>query len=142
LPLLHTSSYVPLSFKEDVSSPKEDAGKKATEQPTCDEGFDAASSSFGHPDALEDPSQMTNLENTSIFDDAYDDRDEGAEDDYNNLETVISVSPISSTRVNKDYPKAQIIGKIEPKKVTQALDDESWVEAMQEELLRFKLLNV
>ncbi|GJV02993.1 putative ribonuclease H-like domain-containing protein [Tanacetum coccineum] len=30
----------------------------------------------------------------------------------------------------------------EPKKVTQALDDESWVEAMQEELLQFKLLNV
>nr|GFB56038.1 hypothetical protein [Tanacetum cinerariifolium] len=31
---------------------------------------------------------------------------------------------------------------MEPKKVTQALDDESWVEAMQEELLQFKLLNV
>nr|GEY92871.1 uncharacterized mitochondrial protein AtMg00810-like [Tanacetum cinerariifolium] len=32
--------------------------------------------------------------------------------------------------------------KIEPKKVTQALDDERWVEAMQEELIQFKLLNV
>ncbi|GKD94018.1 putative ribonuclease H-like domain-containing protein [Tanacetum coccineum] len=31
---------------------------------------------------------------------------------------------------------------MEPKNVTQALDDESWVEAMQEELLQFKLLNV
>ncbi|GJZ13488.1 putative ribonuclease H-like domain-containing protein [Tanacetum coccineum] len=31
---------------------------------------------------------------------------------------------------------------MEPKKITQALDDESWVEAMQEELLQFKLLNV
>ncbi|GKC04339.1 hypothetical protein Tco_0995949, partial [Tanacetum coccineum] len=31
---------------------------------------------------------------------------------------------------------------MQPKKVTQALDDESWVEAMQEELLQFKLLNV
>ncbi|GKD49777.1 putative ribonuclease H-like domain-containing protein [Tanacetum coccineum] len=31
---------------------------------------------------------------------------------------------------------------MEPKKVTQALDDESWVEAMQVELLQFKLLNV
>ncbi|GJZ44537.1 putative ribonuclease H-like domain-containing protein [Tanacetum coccineum] len=30
---------------------------------------------------------------------------------------------------------------MEPKKVIQALDDESWVEAMQEELLQFKLLN-
>nr|GFD08517.1 putative ribonuclease H-like domain-containing protein [Tanacetum cinerariifolium] len=31
---------------------------------------------------------------------------------------------------------------MKPKKVTQDLDDESWVEAMQEELLQFKLLNV
>ncbi|GKC73687.1 putative ribonuclease H-like domain-containing protein, partial [Tanacetum coccineum] len=31
---------------------------------------------------------------------------------------------------------------LEPKKVTQALDNESWVEAMQEELLQFKLINV
>nr|GEW25545.1 ribonuclease H-like domain-containing protein [Tanacetum cinerariifolium] len=61
---------------------------------------------------------MLDLVDTGIFNDAYDDRDEGAEADYNNLETM------------------------EPKKVTQALDDESWVEAMQEELLQFKLLNV
>nr|GEW87907.1 ribonuclease H-like domain-containing protein [Tanacetum cinerariifolium] len=53
-----------------------------------------------------------------IFDDTYDDRDEGAVADYNNLETM------------------------EPKKVTQALDDESCVEAMQEELPQFKQLNV
>ncbi|GKG46122.1 hypothetical protein Tco_0498568 [Tanacetum coccineum] len=37
----------------------------------------AASSSFGHPDALEYHSKMTNLEDTGIFDDAYDDKDEG-----------------------------------------------------------------
>ncbi|GJZ56861.1 putative ribonuclease H-like domain-containing protein, partial [Tanacetum coccineum] len=30
---------------------------------------------------------------------------------------------------------------MEPKKITQALDNESWVEAMQEEILQFKLLN-
>nr|GFB01672.1 retrovirus-related Pol polyprotein from transposon TNT 1-94 [Tanacetum cinerariifolium] len=40
---------------------------------------------------------MPNLEDDGIFDDAYDDRDEGTEADYNNLETVISVSPIPST---------------------------------------------
>ncbi|GJS50395.1 putative ribonuclease H-like domain-containing protein [Tanacetum coccineum] len=137
----------------------------------------AASLSFGHLDAFED---------TRIFDDAYDDRDEGAEANYNNLETVISVSPIPSTRINKDHPKTQIIRELdsviqtrrmnkqseaglitfinkqrrtnhkdfqnclfayflslmEPKKVTQALEDKSWVEAMPEELLQFKLLNV
>nr|GEU89346.1 retrovirus-related Pol polyprotein from transposon TNT 1-94 [Tanacetum cinerariifolium] len=64
---------------------------------------------------------MPDFKDDEIFDDAYDDRDEGAEADYDNLETVI--------------PK-------KPKKVTQTLDDESWVEAMQEELLQFKLLNV
>nr|GEY26524.1 ribonuclease H-like domain-containing protein [Tanacetum cinerariifolium] len=77
-----------------------------------------------------------------IFDDANDDTDEGATTDYNNLETLILVSPIPSTRIYKDHPKEHIIKEMEPKKVTQALDDESWVEAMQEELLQFKLLNV
>ncbi|GKE15859.1 ribonuclease H-like domain-containing protein [Tanacetum coccineum] len=38
LPLLHISSKVPSSSEEDVSSPKDDAGKKATKQPACDEG--------------------------------------------------------------------------------------------------------
>nr|GEW35487.1 putative reverse transcriptase, RNA-dependent DNA polymerase [Tanacetum cinerariifolium] len=96
-------------------------------------------------------------EDARIFDDAYDDRDEGAEANYNNLETVIPVSPIPSARIHKDHLKEHIIGEVnstvqirkiakqnemEPKKVTQALDDESWVEVMQEELLQFKLLNV
>nr|GEZ98001.1 retrovirus-related Pol polyprotein from transposon TNT 1-94 [Tanacetum cinerariifolium] len=34
---------------------------------------------------------MSDLEDVRIFDDAYDDRDEGAEADYNNLETIIPV---------------------------------------------------
>nr|GFA23474.1 retrovirus-related Pol polyprotein from transposon TNT 1-94 [Tanacetum cinerariifolium] len=38
--------------------------------------------------------------------------DEGAEADYNNLEIVISVSPIPSTRVHKDHPKEKIIGEV------------------------------
>nr|GEU44580.1 putative ribonuclease H-like domain-containing protein [Tanacetum cinerariifolium] len=87
-------------------------------------------------------SLMPNLEDARIFDDAYDDKDEGVKADYNNLETVIPVSPIPSTRIHKDHLKEHIIGEMEPKKVTQTLDDESWVEAMQEELLQFKLLNI
>nr|GFB82384.1 retrovirus-related Pol polyprotein from transposon TNT 1-94 [Tanacetum cinerariifolium] len=55
---------------------------------------------------------MPDLEDTEIFDDAYDDRNEGAEADYNNLETIIAVSPIPSTRVHKDHPKVQIIGDV------------------------------
>nr|GEY88234.1 uncharacterized mitochondrial protein AtMg00810-like [Tanacetum cinerariifolium] len=61
---------------------------------------------------------------------------------YAPVSTGIPVSPIPSTRIHKDHFKEHIIGEMEPKKVTQALDDESWVEAMQEEILQFKLLNV
>ncbi|GKF85009.1 hypothetical protein Tco_0249907 [Tanacetum coccineum] len=120
------------------------------------------------------------LPNTSIFSGAYDDKDEGAETDLNNLETTMNVSHIPTTRIYKDHPKDQIIRDInsatqtrrmtkiseehalvsyinkqrrtnhkdyqnclfayflsqnEPKKVIQALDDPSWIEAMQEELL-------
>nr|GEU46399.1 hypothetical protein [Tanacetum cinerariifolium] len=169
LPLLNTCSDVPSSHKELESSPKDDAGKKSTVEPTCIEGgkiddlgsldhqmkstddsknsnstnsFNTASPTVNVATALHDYSKRPNLEDTGIFDDAFDDRDEGAEADYNNLEIVISVSPIPSTRIHKDHPKEKIIREMEPKKVTRALDDESWVEAMQEELFQFKLLNV
>nr|GEY35915.1 copia protein [Tanacetum cinerariifolium] len=55
---------------------------------------------------------MPDLEDTRIFDDAYDDRDKGAESNYNNLEIVILVSPIPSNRIHKDHPKEQIIGEV------------------------------
>ncbi|GJZ50154.1 putative ribonuclease H-like domain-containing protein [Tanacetum coccineum] len=46
---------------------------------------------------------------------------------------------------HKDFQNflfAWFLSHMEPKKVTQDLDNESWVEAIQEELLQFKLLNV
>ncbi|GKD22927.1 putative ribonuclease H-like domain-containing protein [Tanacetum coccineum] len=46
---------------------------------------------------------------------------------------------------HKDFQNclfACFLSQVEPKKVNQDLDDVSWVEAMQEELLQFKLLNV
>nr|GEX84858.1 hypothetical protein [Tanacetum cinerariifolium] len=46
---------------------------------------------------------------------------------------------------HKDYKNclfACFLSKMEPKKLSQALNDESWVEAMQEELLQFSLQNV
>nr|GEU38370.1 hypothetical protein [Tanacetum cinerariifolium] len=55
---------------------------------------------------------MPDLEDVGIFDDAYDDRDRGAEADYNNLETVILLNPIPSTRIHKDHPKEHIIGEV------------------------------
>nr|GEW32109.1 putative ribonuclease H-like domain-containing protein [Tanacetum cinerariifolium] len=58
-----------------------------------------------------DPS-MPSLEETDIFDDVYDDREVGAEADTNNLELSTVVSPIPTTRVQKDPPKEQIISDL------------------------------
>nr|GEZ29847.1 hypothetical protein [Tanacetum cinerariifolium] len=97
---------------------------------------------------------MPNLEDLS-----YDADDVGAEADINNLESIISVRPIPTTRIHKDHPTSQIIGDLssttqtrsmaravrdqeEPKRVYQALKDLSWIEAMQEELLQFKMQKV
>nr|GEV21545.1 hypothetical protein [Tanacetum cinerariifolium] len=105
----------------------------------------------------------------------------GAEADFNNLETSITVSRILTTRTHKDHPVSQIISNLssttqtrcmtrvikdqgglsqifnddfhtcmfacfllqeEPKRVHQALKDPSWIEAMQEELLQFKMQKV
>nr|GFA83304.1 retrovirus-related Pol polyprotein from transposon TNT 1-94 [Tanacetum cinerariifolium] len=43
-----------------------------------------------------------------------------------------AASPIPTTRIHKDHHE-------EPKRVHQALRDLSWIEAMQEELLQFKM---
>ncbi|GJZ46156.1 ribonuclease H-like domain-containing protein [Tanacetum coccineum] len=106
---------------------------------------------------------MPNLEDVSnaflndgIFSGAYDDADVGAEADFNNMDNTIDVSPIPTLRVHKDHPKGEILGdpklavqtrgKIQKASsvqqaltISQVLEDESWVEAMQEELLQFKL---
>nr|GEV76910.1 hypothetical protein [Tanacetum cinerariifolium] len=74
----------------------------------------------------------------------------GTEADFNNLETSITVNPIPTTRVHKDHHVTQIIGDLssaiqtmkEPKRVHQALKDPSWIEAMQEKLLKFKMQKV
>nr|GEY05169.1 ribonuclease H-like domain-containing protein [Tanacetum cinerariifolium] len=78
--------------------------------------------------------------------------------DFNNLETSITVSPIPTIRVHKDHHVIQIIGDLssatktrsmtsaakdqEPKRVDQALKDPSWIKAMQEKLLQFKMQKV
>ncbi|GJX12157.1 putative ribonuclease H-like domain-containing protein [Tanacetum coccineum] len=58
----------------------------------------------------------------------------------------VSVESVNWQKTNhKDQQTclfACFLSQEEPKKVSQALADESWVEAMQEELLQFKLQNV
>nr|GEU93551.1 hypothetical protein [Tanacetum cinerariifolium] len=96
---------------------------------------------------LPDDPDMPGLENIIYSDD---EDVAGAEADFNNLE-----SSIPTTRIHKDHPVSQIIGDMssttqtrsmtrakEPKRVHQALKDPSWIEAMQEELLQFKMQKV
>nr|GEY20937.1 hypothetical protein [Tanacetum cinerariifolium] len=92
-------------------------------------------------------SPSSKLEDNTYSDD---EEDVGVEADFTNLETTIIVSPIPTTRVHKDHHVTQINGDLssatqtrkEPKRVHQALKGPSWIEAMQEELLQFKMQKV
>ncbi|GJV84082.1 putative ribonuclease H-like domain-containing protein [Tanacetum coccineum] len=149
----------PKSSQDDGSKPSSDDGKKVDEDSRKDsEGIDkekednvnntnnvnAASTNkvnaVGGKISIELPFDlnMPALEDYSIFDSSRDDEDVGAEADMNNLNTTIQVSPIPNTRIHKDHPLYQE----EPKKVIHALKDPRWIEAMQEELLQFKLQEV
>ncbi|GKC74659.1 putative ribonuclease H-like domain-containing protein, partial [Tanacetum coccineum] len=101
----------------------------------------------------QDDSQIPALEdiygnsNDGIFTNAsYD--DEGAVADFTNLESTVNVSHIPTSRIHSIHPITQIIGdpksavQTRSKKISKALEDESWVDAMQEELLQFKIQNV
>nr|GEU59488.1 hypothetical protein [Tanacetum cinerariifolium] len=84
--------------------------------------------------------KIPELEDISTFNFLNKDKDDGAEAKMNNLDTAIQVSPTPTTRIHKDHPLDQVIE--EPKKVIDALKDPSWIEAMHEELLQFKLQEV
>nr|GEV11424.1 uncharacterized mitochondrial protein AtMg00810-like [Tanacetum cinerariifolium] len=59
---------------------------------------------------MPDLEDTADLYDTGIFSGAYDDKVEGAEANFNNLELTIAVSPIPTTRIHKDHPKEKIIG--------------------------------
>ncbi|GJS92827.1 retrovirus-related pol polyprotein from transposon TNT 1-94 [Tanacetum coccineum] len=77
--------------------------------------------------------------------------------DFTNLETTVNVSPIPTLRIHSIHPTTQILGdlklavqtrsKVNKSSrahafISEALEDESWVDAMQEELLQFKIQKV
>ncbi|GJR88537.1 putative ribonuclease H-like domain-containing protein [Tanacetum coccineum] len=76
---------------------------------TTSENINASSPNINTASPIPNDSNMQSLENTGIFDDAYDDREVGAEADLNNLDTTMNVSPIPTTRIHKDHPIDQII---------------------------------
>nr|GFB50799.1 hypothetical protein [Tanacetum cinerariifolium] len=63
-------------------------------------------------------SDMPNLEDLTPSDDA---DDVGAEADIYNLESIISVSPIPTTRIHKDHPTSQIIGDLSSTAQTRSM---------------------
>ncbi|GKB23266.1 putative ribonuclease H-like domain-containing protein, partial [Tanacetum coccineum] len=162
--LTNSMNYKPVTTgnQTNKNAVADDAGKKTNEEPangvtnkdsTISPSISTAGQNFTNADDLPTDLLIPDLEDTGIFSGAYDDEDMGAEADLNNLETTMNVSPIPTTRIHKDHPKDQIIGDInsatqtrrmtkiseEHVMVIQALTDPSWIEAMQEELLQFKL---
>ncbi|GKF20154.1 putative ribonuclease H-like domain-containing protein, partial [Tanacetum coccineum] len=78
--------------------------------------------------------------------------------DLSNIATTYPIPTTLNTKIHKDHSLDHVLGQThedlhtclfacflsqeEPKKVIQALKDPSWIEAMQEELLQFKLQQV
>nr|GEX66205.1 hypothetical protein [Tanacetum cinerariifolium] len=103
---------------------------------------------------------MTPINDTGIFGNAYDVEAVEEEVDINNVVSSYIIPDAPPTKFLKDYPKDQfksLGGQITKtfknvclhvtylkwnKKPVQALKDPSYVEAIQDELLQFKLLNV
>nr|GEX22052.1 uncharacterized mitochondrial protein AtMg00810-like [Tanacetum cinerariifolium] len=75
-------------------------------------------SSFIDAYQLPDDPEMPELEDITYSDD---EDDVGAEADFNNLETSITVSLIPTTRVHKDYPVIQIIGDLSSPTQTRSM---------------------
>ncbi|GJW60355.1 putative ribonuclease H-like domain-containing protein [Tanacetum coccineum] len=88
---------------------------------------------------LDDPN-MPELEDI-VYSDDYE--DVGAEADINNFNTFMTVSPIPTTRIHKDHPVEQIIRDLnlapQTRRMAKNLKEH---EAIQEELLQFKLQEV
>ncbi|GKD54976.1 putative ribonuclease H-like domain-containing protein [Tanacetum coccineum] len=147
------SAFGPSFTNDDPSSPVNAVEASNAFEEHLFETFSPFKNAFTLPPV----SNVTPMDDTEIFSNAYDDEDVGAEADLNNLETTMNVSPIPTTRIDKDHPKDQIIRdfnsairtrrmtKISDEhaiKVIQALEDPSWIEAMQEELLQFQLQKI
>nr|GFB17891.1 hypothetical protein [Tanacetum cinerariifolium] len=121
------------SRKQDDKTKKEANGKSPIESFT---GYRDLNTEF--EDFSDNSSNEVNAAGTIVPTDitySNDENDVGVEANFNNLETSIIVSPIPTTRIHKDHLE-------EPKRVHQAIKDPSWIEAMQEELLQFKMQKV
>ncbi|GJY30125.1 ribonuclease H-like domain-containing protein [Tanacetum coccineum] len=171
----YTSTVKTSKIKNGGKKSHEDAGLKSNEKPVDQEEqafldelerlkkqaslrkeFSQSTKDLLHQAGAARATSLTQLILHGIFTNtSYD--DEGAEADFINLETIMNVSPIPTSRIHTIHPKNQILG--DPTLVVQirskvnkssrayafifkALQDETWVDAMQEELLQFKIQKV
>nr|GEX72879.1 hypothetical protein [Tanacetum cinerariifolium] len=75
-------------------------------------------SSYVDPSQYSDDPNMPALEDITYSDD---DEDDGVEADFTNLETTITVSPIPTTKVQKDHFMTQIIGDLSSATQTRSM---------------------
>ncbi|GJR58225.1 putative ribonuclease H-like domain-containing protein [Tanacetum coccineum] len=156
-----------LAFRRDLDQlAQKHLREVTTDKATSTNSVNSGSEPANTQPADQDDSDMLELTifnkpHKGIFDKAsYD--DEGMVHDFNNLPTEVAVSPTPTLRIHNIHPQDQILGDPkssvqtrsrvqqtsrahaleEPKKIFEALKDDSWVEAMQEELLQFKLQQV
>ncbi|GKA79005.1 putative ribonuclease H-like domain-containing protein [Tanacetum coccineum] len=113
------------SSEEDVSGDLDKDGRmiKLQEGVCLFERFSPFKNAFTLPSV----SNVTLMDDTGIFGNAYDDEDVGADADLNKLETTMNVSPIPTTRIQKDHPKDQIIREfnsaIQTRRMTKISDE-------------------
>nr|GEW25292.1 hypothetical protein [Tanacetum cinerariifolium] len=138
-PIPTASSPVPNAYSSDSQEPSSDArliSKRVANQE-------------------ETPSLDNILSLTNRFEDILgvttnSDESNRVEPDISNKETAITASPTHTLIIHKDHPKSQIISPLDTliqtrnksKEIFDALQDPSWVEAMQEKHLQFKIQNV
>ncbi|GKE65967.1 putative ribonuclease H-like domain-containing protein [Tanacetum coccineum] len=132
----------------DEPQPSSDAGKKDDEG-VCKESGIADQEKFKNstqgvntagPSINTEPNMFSLRDNaTATHADFFGDE---TKVDMSNITTTYLVPSTPNTRIHKDHLLGHVIGDEEPKKVIQALKDPSWIEAMQEELLQFKLQQV
>ncbi|GJX65949.1 putative ribonuclease H-like domain-containing protein, partial [Tanacetum coccineum] len=98
--------------QERIDSSTKDVNTVGPSINTASENINIGSPNINTTSPFPNDSSMQSLENTGIFDDAYEDREVGAEYELNNLKTTMNVNPITTTRIHKDHLKDQIIGDI------------------------------
>ncbi|GJV02714.1 putative ribonuclease H-like domain-containing protein, partial [Tanacetum coccineum] len=136
------------------STPVNTAGPSVSTTNESEEQLFERFSPFKNAFTLPPVLNISSMDNTGIFGNAYDDEDVEEEVDMNNTRHMTKITEEHGLfslvhklrRINhKDVHNCLFVcflSQMEPKKPVRDLKDPSWVDAMQDELLQFKLLKV